>query len=1019
MKLPKLAIENYQFTIIVIVLLVLSGLVSFVTMPRSEDPQIEQPGVNIFAIFPGANPEDIEELLIDPIEEKVNELNDIHKINAFAEDGLMHMHVEFDHGQDPDDVYNDVLQKVNSIRNDLPDGLLRLQIEKWETSRVNILQVAIMSDSAGYPTLEKTADRLKSRIERLDGVKKVQTWAFPEQEIRVSVNMKKMAQLRIPLQQVITSIQSAGMNIPGGNLDIGNRRFSVQTSGSFKSIDDIRNTIVHAANGKIVHLRDIADVDRAHEDPNYFARFNRRRAVFVSLSQKVGTNIYDVMDGVKQEIAFFQSELPGDIQLATVFDQSHSVKTRVNGFFGNLLQGVLLVGVIVLLGMSFRAALIVMMVIPISILIALGFVDLSGYGLEQMSIAGLVIALGLLVDNAIVVSENVSRFLKQGYSRKDAAVKGTTQIGWAVVSSTVTTVLAFLPIVLMNNISGDFIRSMPVTVVYTLFASLFVSLTLTPYLASRYLKTNGGAKSGRVQQVMDRFIQNSYRRRLDQSLNRPKRVLAIAIAIFVASLALFPIVGVSFFPKADKTQFIINVETPKGTSLYKTDAVTQYIESILANDTRVAKFAANVGHGNPMIYYNILPKQEQSTHAQFYVESHVADLQDFYHLVDDLRGKFAEIPGARIEVKEFEQGPPVEAPIAIKILGDDLDVLSTIARDVEAMIAGTKGTVNVNNPLSTHKTDLFVNINRAKAGMLGIPIAEIDRTVRAGIAGLPVSTFRDNSGDEYDVVVRLPLGNKPRMSNFNDIYLASFSGAQVPLAQVAQVEFKSSPLEVSHFNLERSVTLTADITRDASVNKATQKIIQQLDSYNWPDGYRYYVAGELESQQKSFGGMLQAILIAMIAIFGVLVLQFRSFSQPLIVFAAIPLAIIGSIIALMLTGYTFSFTAFVGLTSLVGIVVNNSIILVDYTNQLREEGKDLLTALMEACQTRFTPIVLTTATTIGGLLPLTLGGGSMWAPMGWTIIGGLLMSTLLTLVVVPVLYKLFTPGNGAVPVAKA
>ncbi len=1013
MKLPKLAIENYQFTIIVIVLLVLSGLVSFVTMPRSEDPQINQPGVNIFAIFPGANPEDIEELLIDPIEEKVNELNDIHKINAFAEDGLMRMHVEFDHGQDSDDVYNDVLQKVNSIRNELPEGVLRLQVEQWETSRVNILQVALTSDSAGYPKLEKAAERLKKRIERLPGVRKVQTWAFPKQEIRVSANMKKMAQLRIPLQQVITSIQSAGMNIPGGNLDIGNRRFSVQTSGSFASLDDIRNTIVHAANGKIVHLRDIAEVDWAHEDQNYFARFNRRRAVFVSLSQKEGANIYNVMAGVKKEIAGFQSELPGDIQIVTVFDQSRSVKTRVNGFFGNLLQGVILVGVIVLLGMSFRAALIVMMVIPISILIALGFVDLSGYGLEQMSIAGLVIALGLLVDNAIVVSENVSRFLKQGYSRKDAAVKGTSQIGWAVVSSTATTVLAFLPIMLMNNISGDFIRSMPVTVIYTLIASLFISLTLTPYLASRYLRSNGGAKSGRVQKKLDRFIQTNYHRRLDISLKRPKRVLAIATTVFVASLTLFPIVGVSFFPKADKTQFVINVETPKGASLRKTDAIAQTVEAILAGDARVSQFAANVGHGNPMIYYNILPKQEQSTHAQFYVESQVENLQKFYRLIDDLREKFAEIPGARIEVKEFEQGPPVEAPIAIKILGDDLNVLSNIARDVEAMIAATKGTVNINNPLATNKTDLFVNINRAKAGMMGIPIAEIDRTVRAGIAGLPVSTFRDNSGDEYEVVVRLPIGNHPRMSNFNDIYLASYNGAQVPLTQVANVEFKSSPLEISHFNLERSVTLTADVTRDVSVNNATRQIIDQLDGYNWPSGYRYYVAGELESQRKSFGGMFQAILIAMIAIFGVLVLQFRSFSQPLIVFAAIPLAIIGSIIALLLTGNSFSFTAFVGLTSLVGIVVNNSIILVDYTNQLRAEGKDLLTALKEACGTRFTPIVLTTATTIGGLLPLTIGGGSMWAPMGWTIIGGLLMSTLLTLIVVPVLYKIFTPVNGA------
>ncbi len=1018
MKLPKLAIENHQFTIIVIVLLVMMGVVSFLNMPRSEDPQIEQPGVNITAILPGANPADIEELLIDPIEEAVNELSDIKKINSFAHESLMRMHVEFERGVDPDEAYNDVLQKVNEVRSDLPESLTRLSLEKWETSRVNILQVALVSDSASYRSLERHAERLKKRLERLPGVKRVQTWAFPEQQIRVSIHPQRLARLGLALRQVIEGIQSAGLNIPGGNIDIGARRFNIQTSGTFADLETLKNTVVHSANGKIVRLADIATVARDYEDIHYYARYNGRRAVFVTLSQKVGTNIYTIMAAVQARTAEFAATLPRGIALETVFDQTQSVRHRVNGFFRNLLQGVLLVGAIVLLAMSLRAALIVMMVIPVSILIGLGFVDLSHFGLEQMSIAGLVIALGLLVDNAIVVTENVARFLRQGYSRTEAAVKGTAQIGWAVVSSTLTTVLAFLPIIMMDNVSGDFIRSMPVTVVYTLFASLFISLTLTPYLSSRFLKVNGGAKSGRLQQWLDRFIETRYRRRLHSALGRPRAVLLIASLLLLAALALFPVVGVSFFPKADKTQFIINIDTPKGTSLGKTDAIARQVEAILAADDRVAGFAGNVGRGNPVIYYNILPKPEQPTHAQIYVTAKVEELPEFYALVDNLRARFAGIPGAQIEVKEFEQGPPVEAPIAIKILGEDLDILRQMARQVEGIIAETPGTVNINNPLRTNKTDLFVHINRDKAGILGVPIAEIDRTVRAGITGLPVARFRDREGKEYDIVVRLPLvsagsggGAKANISQLGDIYLASLHGAQIPLQQVATVEFKASPMEISHFNLERSVTVTADVVRDFSAHAATLDIVARLEKLEWPEGYRYYVAGELESQQESFGGMARAVIIALIAIFGVLVLQFRSFLQPWIVFAAIPLAIIGAIIALLLTGNTFSFTAFVGLTSLVGIVVNNSIILVDYSNQLRAEGKDVLTALKEACETRFTPILLTTATTIGGLLPLTIGGGSMWAPMGWTIIGGLSTSTLLTLLVVPVLYKIFTRTN--------
>lgn len=1017
MKLPKLAIENHQFTIVAIILLVLAGIASFLTMPRSEDPQISRAGSNIIAVYPGANPLDLEELVLDPIEEALNELEDIDKMNSTVIDGLMVINLEFLAGSDPDDKYGEVVQKIGSVRDALPGELVSLIIDRWQVSRVNIIQVALVSDSASYRDLEWHAERLKKELERVAGVKKVSTWAFPEQEIRVALNWQKMSRLGLSLGQVIGAVQSAGGNIPGGSIDIGARRFAIQTSGSYRSLEDIAHTVVHAAGGKVLYLKDIAEVTREYEDQNYYARFNRNRAVFVTANQQEGTNIYDVMDGLKSRIAAYEPGLPEGIELAYVFDQSHSVSARVNGFFANLLQGVLLVGVIVLLAMSLRAALIVMMVIPTSILIGLGFVDLSEYGLEQMSIAGLVIALGLLVDNAIVVTENVSRFLSRGFSRREAAVQGTGQIGWAVVSSTATTVLAFLPIIMMQNTSGDFIRSMPVTVVFTLSASLLVSLTLTPYLSSRFLKTNGDSGISFGQRFLQGFVERYYRRQLNYSLVRPKFTLAVATLVFFGALALFPVVGVSFFPKAEKSQFIINIDTPQGTSLDRTDAAARYVESVLAARPEVKQFAANIGRSNPMIYYNIIPKRQQSTHAQFFVELQDNDMEIFHALVSDLRDTFRRYPGARIEVKEFEQGPPVEAPVAVKLLGEDLDMLKQLSREVERMIAATPGTVNINNPVASSKTDLHVNINREKAGMLGVPLAEIDRTVRAGISGLPVATFRDNDGKDYDIVVRLPLAEdlpgrqKPRMSNFNHIHLASLGGAQVPLRQLANIEFTSSPMQISHFNLQRSVTVTADVESGRSVDRATQAIIEQLDAYEWPEGYRYYIAGELESREESFGGMARAVMVALVAIFGVLVLQFRSFRQPLIVFTAIPLAMIGSIIALLLTGNTFSFTAFVGLTSLVGIVVNNSIILVDYTNRLRQEGRPLLEALKEACETRFTPIILTTATTIGGLLPLTLGGGSMWAPMGWTIIGGLLVSTLLTLLVVPVLYQIFTRSD--------
>jgi len=1008
MHLPKLAIENHQFTIILVVLLVLFGLVSFVTMPRSEDPQVSPAASTVFVIYPGATPEDMEELILDPIEEVLNELEDIKHIKSRAEDGMALVNIEFLSGSDPDEKYSDVVQKVNSIRSSLPDNIVTLEIQKWTISDVQILQLALMSDSVSYRELEKEADRLKKLLETTNGVKKVKLWAFPVQEIRISLDLQKMAQNHISLNHVIGAVQSANQNIPGGYVDIGARRFNVQTSGSYESLEQIKSTVITSADNTLLYLKDLAEISYDYEDPTYFARFKGKKSVFITVAQKVGTNIFTIRDILNERINSFKAELPKRIELDTVFDQSESVGVRLNGFFKNLLQGLILVGLIVLMAVGLRAAGIVILAIPISIMIGIGFVDTSGFGLEQMSIAGLVIALGLLVDNAIVVIENISRFMNMGYSNKEAAVQGTSQIAWAVVSSTVTTVLAFIPIMMMQNITGDFIRSMPVTVVYTLGASLLISLILTPYLSAKFLRITDVQKERKMRKFLNHEIENRYRNTLNFGLNKPKVIVLIAVLVFLGSLTLFPLVGVSFFPKAEKPQFIINIDAPEGSNLERTDQIAQFVDSLLMKKGEIQHYAINLGHGNPRIYYNVVPKRNSSTHAQFFITLKERNLDNFNTLITELRDQVQNIPGAKIEVKEFEQGPPVEAPIAVRVLGDNLDILKDISHDVEEIITSTQGTININNPLSTSKTDLHVKINYDKAGFLGVPLVDIDKTVRAAVAGLTISKFRDQEGKEYDIVVRLPFTGKIDYEDLDKIYVASVTGAQIPLRQVANIQFSASPLLINHYNLERSVTVTADVESNYSVDRVTKEIIAQLEAYNWPTGYRFSIGGELESREESFGGMAKAVIVAIIGIFAVLVLQFRSYTQPLIVFSAIPLAIIGSVIALLITGNSFSFTAFIGLTSLVGIVVNNSIILVDYTNQLRREGKDIVSALKQAGETRFIPIILTTATTVGGLLPLTLGGGTLWAPMGWTIIGGLIVSTVLTLLVVPVLYKLFS-----------
>ncbi len=1010
MRLPEIAIKNNQFTVIVALLLVLSGIVSALNMPRYEDPVVDPPGSNIFILYPGASPKDLEEQVVDILEESINELEDIKHLFSFITDGLATIEVEFTAGSDGDDKYSDVLQKVNTVRNQLPDDIAYLDMIKWSISDVSILQLALVSEETSYRTLENESDELKKLLEKIPGVKRVEQYAIPEQEIRVSLDIEKIAARNISLNRIIGAIQGNSANIPGGYIDIGKKRFNIKTSGAYENLDEIKNTIIGSYDGNIVYLKDVANAEFTYEDKNYYARINDEKAVFITVTQKTGSNIFPIKADVERILNEFSEHLPENIRIETVFDQSISVSDRLDNFFINLMQGVALVGVIIIIALGFKASVLAMMAIPVSILIALGFVDLTGYGLQQMTITGMVIALGLLVDNVIVVTEIVARNIKKGMDHLEAAVKGTSVIGWAVVSATMTTVLAFLPIIMMQDVTGDFIRSMPVTVVYTLIASLMISLTLSPFLASKLLKRYGDDRGKKIRErAIDWLISRTYIPSLNYSLKHPKLIIALSVIVFAGSLSLVPLVGVSFFPKAEKPNLIINVNTPEGTSLDATNEIVEYVESVLRSRAEVKHYASNIGRGNPRIYYNIISEREKSTHSQIFVELHEYDPVATPVMIEELRKEFKLNPGARIEVKELEQGPPVNAPIEIRILGENLDTLKKLARDVEDIISGTNGTINVDNALRTTKTDLHVNINRDKAGILGIPVVDIDRTIRTAFAGITAAQFRDDEGKEYDVVVRLPYKDKLKIEDFSRIYIASVSGEHVPLNQLASIEFVTSPTNIEHYNLERTATITADAQRGYTVNDLTMEIIDKLENHDWPRGYRYYAAGELESREESFGGLAQAVIIAMFGILGVLVLQFRSISQPLIVFSAIPLAIIGSILMLLITGNTFSFMAFVGLTSLVGIVVNNSIILVDYANQLRRQGKGLIDSIMESAETRFLPIILTTATTIGGLLPLTLRGGTMWAPMGWTIIGGLMASTVLTLILVPVLYKVFSP----------
>jgi multidrug efflux pump subunit AcrB len=650
-----------------------------------------------------------------------------------------------------------------------------------------------------------------------------------------------------------------------------------------------------------------------------------------------------------------------------------------------------------------------MVSIPLSLAIGLTLMRFAGFTVNQLSIVGAVVALGLLVDDSIVVVENISRFLRAGRSRVEAAIEATRQIAVAVVGATATLVLAFVPLLFLPGGPGQYIRSMPAAVIATVLASLFVSLTIIPWLASLVLPASAAEGGSRALHAFERAIHATYAPVLDRALRRPARALAAAGGFVAAALALVPAIGFSLFPKAETPQFYVNVTAPEGGSIEATGAAAGYADSVIRRRPEVRAVFASVGRDNPRIYYNVAPRRDNPAVGQLFVVLERYDQKRTPALLDSLRAKLAAYPAARIELREFENGPPIDAPIAIRVHGPDLDTLRALAARVERVLETTPGTRYVDNPVRLRRTDLRITVDREKAGLLGIPTLEIDRTLRLGIAGVEAGVLREDDGEAREVVVRLAGAPRPDPATLERLYIASLAGKLIPLRQVADVRFETDVPEIRRVDRERAVSVTSFVRTGYNTDRVTRQALASLDSVALPRGYRIVPAGEIESRQESFGGIGSAIIVATFLILAVLVLEFKTFRGTLIVASVIPLGVAGGLLALFLTGHTLSFTALIGFVALVGIEIKTSILLVDFTNHLRAAGMGLEDAIRRAGEVRFLPIVLTSMTAIGGLLPLALQGQALYAPLAWVIIGGLVSSTLLARIVTPVLYQLWPP----------
>ena len=1009
MKISEFAVKNYQFTLVIFLMTVAIGLTTFFNMPRSEDPVIESPQFPVIVIYPGASPEDLEELVVDPLEEAIYELESIKKIETEIKDGVAVLFVEYNYNEDVNEKYQELVREVNTLRPELPEDIFSIKINKVRPSDVNILQIALISENASRDNLKKYGERLQQELEKITELKKVNLFGLPEQIVRIDLRLDKIAEMNIPLNAILGSIQSELTNIPGGQVEAGSKSFNVKTSGNYTSAEEIAETIIYSVQGKTIQLGDVADVRYDFEETKHITRLNGYRSIFVTAALKEGNNISAVQEKYLAAIDRVKNELPANIDLITAFDQANYVNQRLSGLGTDFLIAIALV-FITLLPLGNRASLIVMVSIPLSLAIGLVLLNALGYGLNQLSIVGLVVALGLLVDDSIVVVENIERWIREGYSKKEAALKATQQISLSVVGCTVTLVIAFLPLVFLPEGSGDFVRSLPMAVIMSVLASMLVSLTIIPFLSTWMLKEKGADHSNKVFDLFQKGIHLTYAPVLEKALQNPIRTLVISGVIFFASMGLFPVIGFSLFPPSEKPQFLVNITTPLQSNLTATDEVARKVEAELQRIPELMNFATNVGKGNPRIYYNEIPENERTDYSQIFVQlDPTTSPPRKMEIIQALKVTFENFAGAKVEVKNFEQGPPVTAPVEVRLSGDNLDTLRNLAARIELLLHETPGTIYINNPVANLKTDIRVDIQKDKARQLGVPIAEVDRTVRLALAGLNLGSFTDPNGLERSLIITSPRGEKATLESFEGLYINNQQGVGIPLSQIAELKLESSTLTIDHFNKSRSVSVSAFVDQNFLTDRVIQDVIGRLETVVLPDGYSYTMGGEYETRQESFAGFNTVILITAFLFIAVLILLFRTFKSTVIVLSVIPLGMVGALIALWITGNSLSFVAIIGLIALAGIEVKTSILLVDFTNQLRQEGKPLDAAIREAGEIRFLPIVLTTITAIGGLIPVALSTNPLISPLAIVLIGGLVSSTLLSRIVTPVMYKLLPP----------
>lgn len=990
-------------------LLIALGLSALTTISRTEDPVLEIPEFAVTAVLPGTDPVSAEQQLTKPIEEAIYRLDGVEQVRSYTGNDVSSVSVRFRWGTNVGVVYNDLQREMNALRPSLPEDLRRLEVLRFSNSNVAIRVVALTSDSLPMRNLDKLARRLGDQLGAVPGIREIKTTGAVPSEVSVALDSTRLAALGLSAQTVVGALRDAGAETPVGKVDAGMRRFNVNFQGAYPSLTAIRDVALPLKGGTVVRVGDVATVNWASADVPDIARFNGQRAVMLAVNAADGQDVGQLSATLDSALDRFEQSLPGGVMLARGFDQSVNIDNRIDRLEKDFLIALALV-CIALLPLGWRAGFLVALAIPLSLLFGVLILFISGFTLNQLSIAGFVLSLGLLVDDAIVVVENIARWRREGYALAVAVVGATRQISPAVIGCTACMIFAFIPLAALPDASGAFIRSLPVAVFATVIGSLLVALTAIPLAARLVLKADVRPDGSVLLQRVNAGIHRLYAPLLHRALNSPKVWLGGLYALCLLTVPVVMIIGMSLFPKAGLPEFLIQVNVGQGATLASTDALAARVEARARSIEGVRWVSTSVGQTGPRLYYNLREVENDPGFAQVAVGLAEWDDREGTALLEDLRREFARIPGADIDIIEFTQGNITEAPVVIRISGADLDRLSTLAARAETAMKETSGLIDVENPLRRQRSDIRLVADDSAVAAHGVAPGALRQALQIALTGNSPAKLRDRDGDAWPIVVSLPRNSRSngnRLEDLNGIYVPTIAGGQVPLASLVQATLSSGPTTIDRVDRVRTVTLTANVAPGFLVGRVTDQAQAKVRAaLTLPPNYRLSLGGEAAEQAQSFGNLGPAIIIAAFGILAVLVLEFGRLRSVAVVFAIVPFGFLGGVLALFVTGNSLSFTASIGMVALIGIEIKNSILLVDFTEQLRAKGVGVREAVERAGELRFFPVLLTSLTAIGGLLPLAIEGNGLYSPLAIVLIGGLISSTLLARIATPVMYLL-------------